>query len=316
MLPQYPGPFQVMTGTGPKIVLPNRFADEVRNNPSLNVPKALSPDFFSKYPGFGNQPFPQQYEVEAIRVKLTQSLGLVTDGLVDETTASLQQIYGDSHKWTSVALRDSVMDLVARLSSRVFLGTTLCRNKRWLEISKDYTTHAFMASIMLRKTNPLLRPILYWRIPQCTALRKALNDARELIGPEVERRKLAVDQAVKVGDKLSKSSDMLGWMYEILRAKGEEKDLVISQLALSMAAIHTTTDSLSQAILHICEYSEIVADLRREIVEVIGTQGWTRSALHQLKLMDSFLKESQRHSPMLMSMHYSHTRNLPFNADL
>lgn len=39
---QYSGPFQVMTGTGPKIVLPNRFAEEIRNNPSLNFPKAFS----------------------------------------------------------------------------------------------------------------------------------------------------------------------------------------------------------------------------------------------------------------------------------
>lgn len=291
-----------MTGTGPKIVLPNRYADQVRNNSSLNVPKALAPDFFSRYPGFGNQPFPQQYEVEAIRVKLTQSLGIVTDDLVDETIAALQEIYGDSHEWTFVALRDSITDLVARLSSRVFLGSALCRNKRWLEIAKDYTTHAFMASILLRKTNPLLRPILYWRIPQCTSLRRALKDARQLIGPEVERRKLAVDKALMTGNKLPKTSDMLGWMYEILRASGEKKDLVMSQLALSMAAIHTTSDSLCQAILHVCEYPSIVTELRKEIVEVVGTHGWTRSAVHQLKLMDSFLKESQRHSPMLMSM--------------
>lgn len=31
-----------MTGTGPKIVLPNRFAEEIRNNPDLNFPKAFS----------------------------------------------------------------------------------------------------------------------------------------------------------------------------------------------------------------------------------------------------------------------------------
>lgn len=31
-----------MTGTGPKIVLPNRFAEEIRSNPSLNFPKAFS----------------------------------------------------------------------------------------------------------------------------------------------------------------------------------------------------------------------------------------------------------------------------------
>lgn len=36
---QFCGPFQVMTGTGPVIVLPNRYADEIRNNPSLSFTK-------------------------------------------------------------------------------------------------------------------------------------------------------------------------------------------------------------------------------------------------------------------------------------
>ncbi len=31
-----------MTGTGPKIVLPNRYADEIRNLPELNFPKAFA----------------------------------------------------------------------------------------------------------------------------------------------------------------------------------------------------------------------------------------------------------------------------------
>jgi hypothetical protein len=35
-------PFQVVTGTGPKIVLPNNFANEIRNNPALDFDKAFA----------------------------------------------------------------------------------------------------------------------------------------------------------------------------------------------------------------------------------------------------------------------------------
>ena len=38
---QFGGPFQVMTGTGPVIVLPNRYADEIRNNPLLSFTKFI-----------------------------------------------------------------------------------------------------------------------------------------------------------------------------------------------------------------------------------------------------------------------------------
>src|SRR3954465_5975437 len=142
-----------MTGTGPKIVLPNRYADEVRNHPSLNFNKAFSKDFFVNYPGF--DPFRQglkddTFIQEVVRVKLTQHLNLVTDDIVEETTDSVHDIYGEAEEWHNIVIKDTVLDLVARLSSRVFLGKNLCRNKRWLEIAKSYTVDAFVLSFILR----------------------------------------------------------------------------------------------------------------------------------------------------------------------
>lgn len=84
-----PGVFQVMTGTGPVVVLPNRFANEIRNNKSLSFNRYFDKDFFVKYPGF--EAYRTGYQdgtfiQEVVRTKLTQSLGLVTKDLVDEMT--------------------------------------------------------------------------------------------------------------------------------------------------------------------------------------------------------------------------------------
>lgn len=38
--------------------------------------------------------------------------------------------------------------------------------------------------------------------------------------------------------------------------------------------------------------------LRREMVKIIGDEGWTITALNNLKLMDSVLKEPQRLKPV------------------
>lgn len=47
-----PGLFQVMTGTGPVVVLPNRFSNEIRNNKNLSFDRHFDKDFFVHYPGF------------------------------------------------------------------------------------------------------------------------------------------------------------------------------------------------------------------------------------------------------------------------
>ncbi|KAI6092926.1 cytochrome P450 [Hypoxylon rubiginosum] len=298
-LQKFSGPFQVMTGTGPKIVLPNRYADELRNNPSLNFNKAFAKDFMINYPGFEAHRLGLHDDSliqETVRVKLTQSLNLVTDDLVDETSASLHDVFGESEEWSTRLIRDDILEVVARLSSRVFLGSGLCRNRRWLDIAKSYTIDSFLLSRLMRAVPAMLRPLAYVLIPQSRSLRSAVRDARKLINPEVQRRKAAVDAAHAAGEKPPKVADTIGWMYEV--AKGRDADYVAGQLSLTMAAIHTTTETTCQALLDICEYPGVAQQLRDEIIEVISENGWAKTSLYKLKLMDSFLKEGQRLRPM------------------
>lgn len=152
-----------MTGTGPKIIVPNRYAHELRNNPALNFNNAFSHDFFPQYPGM--EPLKEfsahdSITAETIRTKLTQSLGLVTGHLVDETSSSLRDLYGDDFDadWRAVILKETVLDMVARLSSRVFLGRGLCREQKWLKIAKSYAVEAVLATFALRRLPPMLRP--------------------------------------------------------------------------------------------------------------------------------------------------------------
>ncbi|KAI8634414.1 cytochrome P450 [Xylariaceae sp. FL1651] len=293
------GPFQIMTGTGPKIILPNRFADETRNLPELNFPRAFSTDFFINWPGF--EPFKQGLThdfllPDTIRLKLTQSLGLVTTDLVDETIHTVDDVFGQSEEWTTREIRQDLLEVVARVSSRVFLGAGLCRNRRWLDIAKTYTVDSFVLSYLMRLAPPLLRPFAYLLAPHSYRLRKAIRDAHTLITPEVQRRKAAVDAARAAGEKPPKVADTIGWMYDV--AKGQDLDFVSGQLSLTLAAIHTTTETTCRALLDLCKYPEVAQQLRDEIIDVVGREGWARTTLYKLKLMDSFLKESQRLTPL------------------
>lgn len=53
--------------------------------------------------------------------------------------------------------------------------------------------------------------------------------------------------------------------------------------------------------LDIVMHPEVVQPLREEIIAVVGAEGWQKTALYKLRLMDSFLKESQRMTPMATS---------------
>lgn len=172
----------------------------------------------------------------------------------------------------------------------------LCRNKRWLDIAQNYTVDAFVAARLLRMVPGVVRPIAYLFIPHCARLRSQVRDARKLIMPEIEMRKERAQKAMEAGNKPPKTADAIGWMVEI--ARGRDVDYVAAQLSLTMAAIHTTTEATAQALRDIAKNPEIVQPLREEIISVISENGWTKPALQKLRLMDSFLKESQRCTPI------------------
>lgn len=67
--------------------------------------------------------------VDVVRVKLTQSLNLVTDDVVDEATYSISKWFGDSQEWRTFPVKQAMLDIVARVSTRVFAGVELARNE-------------------------------------------------------------------------------------------------------------------------------------------------------------------------------------------
>ncbi|TLD18125.1 hypothetical protein PspLS_10353 [Pyricularia sp. CBS 133598] len=297
-LEAFPGPFQMITTTGPKLVLPHKYADEIRNRPELDFNEAFRKDFFAHYPGFDgfkaslDNPFliPQ-----TLRLKLTPSMGLVTQHLVDEATDALHDIYGEDQNWRSITFKQNNLDLIARLSSRVFLGKPICRNKQWLEIAKMHTVDSFLAARDLRAQPFFLRRIMHRFMPHNVNIQRHYADASRIISTEVERRRRRAEQLLSEGKKPPRVSDAIGWMVEV--ANGQKVDYVAAQLSLTVASIHATTEALTVALMDVAKYPEVKRELREEVIQVLGEGGWSKQALYNMKLMDSFLKESQRIHP-------------------
>ncbi|KAI1135172.1 cytochrome P450 [Hypoxylon sp. FL0543] len=311
-LEAFSGPFQILTNTGPKIVLPHKYAGEIKSRPELDFNEAFRKDFFAHYPGFDGFRASLDHPLlipQTLRLKLTPNMGLVTNHLVDEASVALHELYGEDPKWHSIAVKQHNLNFIARLSSRIFLGKEICRNERWLEIAKNHTVDSFLAARDLRAQPFFLRRIMHRYMPHNINIQQHYTDASKIISTEVERRRIRAKTLLAAGQKPPRVSDAIGWMVEVA---GEEKvDYVASQLSLTVASIHATTEALTIALLDIATYPKIAAELRQEVIEVLKSDGWSKQALYNLKLMDSFLKESQRlHPPSDVTLNRMVMRNL------
>lgn len=199
-------------------------------------------------------------------------------------------------EWRQAHVRGTILQLVARISSRVFLGEELCRNPDWLRVTKEYTVASFNAAEELRQWSLPMRPIVNRFLKSCRTAQSMVKEARVIIRPVIEKRYAARAAAAAAGKEYVESNDAMDWF-----ASADYKqhyDAAMFQLVLSLAAIHTTTDLLSETLFRIAKHPEIIPALRKEIIEVYKEYGWEKTALYKMKLLDSTIKETQRVKPI------------------
>lgn len=98
------------------------------------------------------------------------------------------------------------------------------------------------------------------------------------------------------------------WFHDAFERSGTEPRAADAQLALSVVAIHTTTELLTGALLDLAQNGDFIDSLREEMIPILeeqnvvangdavgtGKTSWKKNSLYKLKLLDSALKESQR----------------------
>lgn len=223
--------------------------------------------------------------------------------LPDDTGTKPLQRYVDKightnripREWHDINLKQFVRKLVARLSSRVFLGEQICRNPEWLKIAIDYTVEGFAAADELRLWPACLRPIVLWFLPSCRRLRAQVAKSRNIINPVLEKRRKENSESRAEGRSEFKHTDAIDWFEQI--SNGRYYDPVAAQLNLSLAAIHTTSELVTQVIYDLITNPDVIKPLREEIDNVLADGGWKKSSLYNMKLLDSVLKETQRLQP-------------------
>lgn len=104
-----------------------------------------------------------------------------------------------------------MLNMVARVSTRIFMGAELCRNEDWLNASAEYTACAFNAVEVLRNWPAVLRPWVAPFIPECRETRAKITRCREILEPFVAARRTAKAKALAQGEKPPVYEDSLEW---------------------------------------------------------------------------------------------------------
>ncbi|KAJ5381499.1 uncharacterized protein N7496_003927 [Penicillium cataractarum] len=160
----------------------------------------------------------------------------------------------------------------------------------------NYTVDVITASEAIRLIPRFLRPIVAPFLGSYRKIKSELAEAKSIINPILEERRREKETALRLGKPIPYNNDAMEWMEQT--AKGRPYNQAAMQLALSVVAIHTTSDMITQIVFDLCGRETLIQELRQEIISVISQKGWKKTALYKLQLMDSFLKESQRMKPI------------------
>lgn len=171
------------------------------------------------------------------------SIARINPRLSEEVDKTVKMELPQSDDWTPVVIHQKLLRIVAAVSGNIFLGPELCHREEYLHSSIRYALDLFTAVRALKMWPKPLRPIVRYFIPELNRIKDHRERAKRFLLPVIQERRALMKQGREVPD------DMLQWMlnkadkFHIC----DDGEIAFQQLSLSVAAIHTTTMTVTQA---------------------------------------------------------------------
>lgn len=178
-----------MTESGLLIILLPESIEAVNVQKNLSFTDWVRVEHLSKYDTFRTmRPWPQGTFSEAILKGITRPLARFTKPMALEITRCLDDTWGHQKEWHEVSVLDDVQSWVARLSTVVFLGEELARNKEWVRVVKAFTVNLFTAIRATKSFHPLLRPLVDLFAPLNRQIRRDQAIVTSILEPILQQR--------------------------------------------------------------------------------------------------------------------------------
>ncbi|KAF2851024.1 cytochrome P450 monooxygenase-like protein [Plenodomus tracheiphilus IPT5] len=273
------------------VVVPPPLLPELRklSDDVLSMPKAVNASMVTKYTKISTG---SEMSLHSIKADLTPSLPRLNPTICEEVDASLREYMPPCPDWTELKINKILVDIITKVSGRIFVGPDLSENPAYLEAASNYTMDLMKAVNVIKRMRPWLRPLLAHRTNEVRQLREREAQAQNYFKPLIAERV----HAKKTDPNWQAPDDMLQWMMNRTTDKITVAEIAKEQLALTFAAIHTTTLTATNIIFTLAVTPEYIEPLREEIRNAMADNNGkiTTRTLQQLVRMDSYMKEVTR----------------------
>ncbi|KAI0828878.1 cytochrome P450 [Trametes gibbosa] len=283
----------ILVVSGPKMV------DELRRSPEDELSfTEYSADLMQLRYTLGPETQDDPYLIDLIKEKLARNVYAILPDVVDELALAVSQyIPAKTDGWLEVPVMDTMQQIIARASNRVFVGVPACRDQEYLDVSISFTLDVVKDKTLVKFFPEVMKP---WVGLVTSNVQKTLRKAIPLLKPTIDVRRKMME---KYGDDwLDKPNDIMQWIMDVARTRNFTDEAIASRVLLvCFAAIHTSSNSVTHALYHLAEHPEILQPLREEMEPILKEEGWTKSAMGKMWKLDSFLRESQRYNGIGLS---------------
>ncbi|KAF2233369.1 cytochrome P450 [Viridothelium virens] len=281
-------------------ILPPQYIDELKSQPESVASSSLAVDkyFLGSYTSLNAYRMMGKVTWNVIHSHLTQKLGTLVRPLSERCKLAFEKEFPDCKDWTSVPVHHTLLQIVGRTTGAILVGDQLVENKAWLNTSIDFASCVFLSSAYLKVLPPVLQLFGALLSPHIWRIWYHHYNARRILIPEIKRRRQAREDGQ---DQVDRPRDMLDALIEMSEGPDAEPESIVNrQLGLSFAAIHTTTNHLTNVIYDLAaRWDQYAPELIKEIETALEADNGTmlKSTVTKLSKLDSFMKESQRLNP-------------------
>ncbi|KAH9838661.1 cytochrome P450 [Rhodofomes roseus] len=234
------------------------------------------------------------YHIPLIRNQLVRNAPRMMDDIRDEVVCAFRDEMQPRDGWISVQLKDVSAHIVCRVINRVFVGLPLCTDPDYLAVNTGFMMNVVLGGALIKLFPSFLKPFV---AKFCTNIPASIDRVVRHLEPIITER-LRVSAEGRLGGQKEGNgpNDMLQWLIESA-PDGPERTvpaLALRVLVVNFAALHTTSTMLTHTLYYLAAHPEHAAFLRDEVERVVQDEGWSKAALGNMRLVDSFLKEVGR----------------------
>ncbi|KAJ1325847.1 tenellin biosynthesis cytochrome P450 monooxygenase [Microdochium nivale] len=261
---------------------------------------------------------------EVIQHQLTRKLAAFVPAIAQEMRQSLADGWGEAEgEWVEVSMYDTLLDVVTRLSLRVFMGEQLCRDPALVGACQSFNRKVAIPAAAISLFPEVLKPIVaplftaydYFHYLRC----------RRIILPILKARLRSLQNNELPVSDTKAPNDYLQWAIDHALSKPvidplelDERVITSRFAVLCFAAIQSSVITMTNTIFDIVsspERDSIMAALREDVLQAVTTNittpvrdnnnkaqaagaepklTWTKATVAGMRRVDSAIRESMR----------------------